>query len=111
MMYFSLKVGEEIDDKEVYVYGGFNNFNLTEENKMNFDPLTNYYNANFLLKQGFYNYSFVTKSSENMISESEIRGNFSETENTYTVVVYHKAFGSLFDRVIGVGTIQYIGER
>jgi hypothetical protein len=46
-----------------------------------------------------------------MISESEIRGNFSETENTYTVVVYHKAFGSLFDRVIGVGTIQYIGER
>ena len=111
MMYFSLKAGKEIENKEVYVYGAFNNFNLTEENKMNFDPSTNQYNVNFLLKQGFYNYTFVTKSDENLISESEIRGNFSETENMYTVIVYHKAFGSLFDRVIGVGSIQYTGER
>ena len=111
MMYFSLKTGKEIENKEVYVYGAFNNFNLTEENKMNFDPLTNQYKVNFLLKQGFYNYTFVTKSAENLISESEIRGNFSQTENMYTVIVYHKAFGSLFDRVIGVGSIQYTGER
>ena len=111
MMYFSLKAGKEIENKEVYVYGAFNNFNLTEENKMNFDPSTNHYNVNFLLKQGFYNYTFITKSSENLISESEIRGNFSETENVYTVIVYHKAFGSIFDRVIGVGSIQYTGER
>ena len=69
------------------------------------------YNANFLLKQGFYNYTFVTKSWDTIISESEIRGNFSETENIYTVIVYHKAFGALFDRVIGVGTIQFEGER
>jgi len=111
MMYFSLKVGQEIADKEVYVYGAFNNFSLTEGNKMIFDPSTNYYNANFLLKQGFYNYTFVTKSWDTIISESEIRGNFSETENMYTVIVYHKAFGALFDRVIGVGTIQFEGER
>lgn len=111
MMYFSLKVGQEVADKEVYVYGAFNNFSLTEENKMIFDSSTNYYNANFLLKQGFYNYTFVTKSWDTIISESEIRGNFSETENMYTVIVYHKAFGALFDRVIGVGTIQFEGER
>jgi hypothetical protein len=111
MMYFSLKVGQEVADKEVYVYGAFNNFSLIEENKMIFDPSTNYYNANFLLKQGFYNYTFVTKSWDTIISESEIRGNFSETENIYTVIVYHKAFGALFDRVIGVGTIQFEGER
>ena len=106
MMYFSLKAGKEIENKEVYVYGAFNNFNLTEENKMNFDPSTNHYNVNFLLKQGFYNYTFITKSSENLISESEIRGNFSETENVYTVIVYHKAFGSIFDRVIGLSLIH-----
>jgi hypothetical protein len=111
VMNFSLKVGQEFADKEVYVYGAFNNFSLTEENKMIFDPSTNYYNANFLLKQGFYNYTFVTKSWDTIISETEIRGNFSETENMYTVIVYHKAFGALFDRVIGVGTIQFKGER
>ena len=78
---------------------------------MIFDPSTNYYNANFILKQGFYNYTFVTKSWDTIISETEIRGNFSETENMYTVIVYHKGFGALFDRVIGVGTIQFKGER
>ena len=53
----------------------------------------------------------MTKSWDTIISESEIRGNFSETENMYTVIVYHKGFGALFDRVIGVGSIQFKGER
>jgi hypothetical protein len=78
---------------------------------MIFDTSTNYYYCNIPLKQGFYNYTYVTKSSENLISNTDIRGDFSETENLYTVIVYHKAFGSLFDRVIGVGSIQYNGER
>lgn len=110
-MYFSLKVENEFEDKEVYVYGAFNNFQLTEENKMSFDSSTNTYSSNFLLKQGFYNYTYVTKSSDGYISESEIRGNFSQTENNYTAIVYFKPFGSLFDRVIGVGTIRFEGER
>tara|TARA_B110000003_G_scaffold113570_1_gene116251 strand:+ start:11619 stop:12851 length:1233 start_codon:yes stop_codon:yes gene_type:complete len=110
-MHFSLKVEQEIKNKEVYVYGAFNNFSLTEQNKMIFDPSSNYYTTQLILKQGFYNYTFVTKTYEEIISESEIRGNFSKTENYYTVIVYYKAFGSLFDRVIGVGTIKYDGEQ
>ncbi len=111
MMHFLLQANQEISDKDVYVYGAFNNFNLTEENKMIFDASTNNYYCNIPLKQGFYNYTFITKSSENLISNADIRGDFSETENLYTVIVYHKAFGSLFDRVIGVGSIQFNGER
>ncbi|MBL4604635.1 MAG: DUF5103 domain-containing protein, partial [Flavobacteriaceae bacterium] len=61
--------------------------------------------------QGFYNYTFVTKTSDGFISESAIRGDFSKTENEYTVIVYFKPFGSLFDRAIGVGSIRFEGER
>ncbi len=111
MMHFSLEVQNEIINKDIYVYGGFNNFSFTEENKMIYDTATNTYYANFLLKQGFYNYTFVTRSFDNRISESEIRGNFSDTENNYTVIVYYKAFGSLFDRVIGASTVKFEGER
>lgn len=110
VVHFSLKTEQELSDQEVYVYGAFNNFELTEENKMIFNPFTNGYTLEILLKQGFYNYTFVAKSKENVISEAEIRGNFSKTENNYTVIVYQKAFGSLFDRVIGVGTVQFTGE-
>ncbi len=111
LMHFSLLVDHEFKDKDVYVYGGFNNFCLIDENKMIFDPSTNSYNSQILLKQGFYNYTYVTQSSDSSISESEIRGDFSDTENNYTVIVYLKAFGSLFDRAIGMGTIQFRGER
>lgn len=110
-MYFSVKVDKKFEDKEVYVYGAFNNFKLTEETKMTFDPTSKMYVTNFLLKQGFYNYTFVTKSLDGSISESDIRGNFSKTENEYTAIVYFKPFGSLFDRVVGVGRIRFEGER
>ena len=111
MMHFTLEVEKEFLNKEVYVYGGFNNFEFTEENRMVFNASTKSYQSNFLLKQGFYNYTFVTRSYDDTISESEIRGNFSKTENEYTVLVYYKALGALFDRVIGVGAITFQGER
>lgn len=111
MIHFSLEVQNEISDKDVYVYGGFNNFNFTEENKMIFDTATNTYYSTLLLKQGFYNYTFITKSIDNQISNTEIRGDFSATENNYTVIVYYKAFGTLFDRVIGANSISFEGEQ
>ncbi|MEQ6123646.1 DUF5103 domain-containing protein [Pseudotenacibaculum sp. MALMAid0570] len=111
MMHFSLEVEEEFTGKEVYVYGAFNNFNLSETNQMAYDSTRNTYTANILLKQGFYNYTFVTKSDDGSISQAETLGNFSKTENDYTVIVYYKPFGGLFDRVIGVGNILFEGER
>ncbi len=110
-MYFTLQVENEFPNKEVYVYGAFNNFALNEENKMIFDPSTNSYFSNFLLKQGFYNYTYVTKDADGFISQSDIRGDFSKTENEYTVLVYYKPMGGLFDRVVGVSSIKFLGER
>lgn len=111
MMHFELQVEDELPNKEVYVYGAFNNFKLTEENKMHYDASAKAYFANFPLKQGFYNYTFVTESLDGTISQADILGDFSKTENDYTVIVYYKPLGGLFDRVIGVGTINFEGER
>jgi hypothetical protein len=38
-----------------------------------------------------------------MVNTNEINGSFFQTENEYTVLVYYKPVGSLYDRVIGVG--------
>ncbi|MFD2568471.1 type IX secretion system plug protein [Pseudotenacibaculum haliotis] len=111
MMHFALEVEDQFENKDVYVYGAFNNFKLTDENKMYYDTGTKTYLANFPLKQGFYNYTFVTRSGNGDISQADILGNFSKTENEYTVIVYYRPLGGLFDRVIGVGSISYQGER
>lgn len=104
MMHFSLMANEPFYNKEVYIYGAFNNFEIAEENKLYYDEKTKSYFGNLLLKQGFYNYSFVTVDDKNVIDKNEIMGSFFETENQYKVLVYFKALGALYDRVVGVGT-------
>lgn len=103
MVHFSLDT-EEITNKEIYVYGAFNDFEITSENKMEFNTVTKRYEVALLLKQGFYNYTFVTKGQNNTVNTHEINGSFYQTENEYTVLVYYKAFGGNYQQVIGVGT-------
>lgn len=108
---FALFANEEFIDKEIYVYGAFNNFELTEENRMYFDKENNIFTANILLKQGFYNYTFISKNSNKQGDITYLIGNHHQTENEYTVLVYFKPVGGLFDRVAGVGTVLFKGER
>ncbi len=111
IIHFRVNVEEELYNKTVYVYGAFNNFTFNFENQMVFDPDSRSYNTNLLLKQGFYNYTYVTQDISGTVSQADIRGNFFKTENEYTVVVYYKPLGGLYDRVIGVGNITFEGER
>lgn len=103
MMHFSVLVDTPFTEKEVYVYGAFNDFEISEENKMHYNAEEKAYKGNFLLKQGFYNYTFATVGKDGFVNTNELNGTFYETENEYSVIVYYKAFGSFIERVIGVG--------
>lgn len=103
LVHFSLEVFEPYENKDVYVYGAFNNYELSEENKMIYDSSQKIYKATLPFKQGFYNYSYATLDSNKNIDLHEIDGSFYQTENEYTVIVYYKPFGEIYDRVIGVG--------
>ncbi len=103
LMHFTLETDEIYDNKDIYVYGSFNNYAFDNENKMTYNEESNLYEASIFLKQGFYNYTYATKNSNDQFDLNEINGTFFETENEYTVIVYYKPFGGLFDRVIGIG--------
>ena len=111
MMHFTLFADEPFAEKEVYVYGAFNNFNINEENKLFYNFEDKSYQGAFLLKQGFYNYTFATVDKNEIIDTNEINGTYFQTENEYTVLVYYKPFGGLYDRVVGVGTGYYNQSR
>ena len=102
-VYFSLSCLENLDGKDVYISGNFNNWQLNDANKLDYNPDTGLYEAKMLLKQGFYNYQYVTKTKDGIISNSDIDGSFYQTENDYTVLVYYNKFGSRYTQVIGVG--------
>ena len=111
MMHFTLFADEPFDEKEVYVYGAFNNFDINEENKLFYNFEDKSYQGAFLLKQGFYNYTFATVDKNEIIDTNEINGTYFQTENEYTVLVYYKPFGGLYDRVVGVGAGYYNQSR
>lgn len=102
-VHFNLLSTEKLDAQPIYVYGAFNNWQLTDENKMIYNRRTKSYQATILLKQGFYNYQYVRVTKEGIIDNHTIQGSHYQTENNYTVIVYYRPFGSRYDQVIGIG--------
>lgn len=89
----------------IYVTGMFNNYALTPENKMEYNTEKGVYEKAILIKQGFINYEYTAKQvNGNIDSENAIDGNFFQTENEYTVLVYYKENTDRYTRIIGKGT-------
>lgn len=102
-VHFSLSSAEDLRGKSVFVSGNFNNWALNNSNKLQFNQDTGLYEVTILLKQGFYNYQFVTIDQKGNFSNHDIDGSHYQTENDYTVLVYYRPFGARYTRVIGVG--------
>lgn len=105
-VHFKLAYDDNFKNDDIYIYGNFNDWQINNENKMIFNSQTNLYEATLLLKQGFYNYTYVGVGNNMKINTHEIEGSYYQTENDYTLIVYYKKFGELYDQVIGVGTIN-----
>ena len=69
---------------------------------MYYNPSMELYEGVLLLKQGFYNYKYISKTNES-IKKTNISGSHAVTENDYLVLVYYRDIGSKFDELIGVG--------
>ena len=102
-IHFSLLPIEALKNKDIHIYGNFNNYVVDESTKMIFDASRNIYTNTMLLKQGFYNYKYVVANSDKSIEEGVISGNFYQTENNYKVIVYYRDLGARYDKIIGLG--------
>jgi len=90
-------------DEKIYVIGRFNDFNPTDDYQLKYQEKSGKYEVSVLLKQGYYDYMFVTKNKQNQIDIAAIEGSFAQTENDYNILVYYRAPGSRFTKVIGYG--------
>ena len=106
--HFGLRVFEPLEGGEIHLYGQFNNFVLDENTRLNYNPDTETYEIARLFKQGFYNYKYVLLRKDGTLDEGFISGNFEETENEYTVLVYYRNPGGRYDRIIGTGSANSI---
>ena len=104
-VYFSLSAPTFRLNKDIYVNGMFNNFSLSDEFKMEYNEQKKIYEKAILIKQGFTNYQYTIADSKGKIDfENAIDGNFFETENDYSVIVYYRDIKDRYDRVVGKGS-------
>lgn len=81
----------------VYVMGSFNDYQKDKKSLMEYDPMSQSYQTQILLKQGMYDYIYWVDGTDPYYFE----GSFYQTENNYEIIVYHKSFSDLADKVVG----------
>lgn len=87
---------------DIYVFGQLSDWTYKKEFKMIYDERHKAYVLTALLKQGFYNYIYVgLKDGEPKPDDTIIEGNFFDTENDYTIMVYFRQMGTNYDQIIG----------
>ncbi|MCP4884351.1 MAG: DUF5103 domain-containing protein [Flavobacteriales bacterium] len=103
-VHFSLRYEENFDQDDIYIYGNYNDWQITPENKMSYNSDSGLYESTMLIKQGFYNYTYVAVNKDFKINPYKVEGSFYQTENEYTVIVYYRKFGDRYDQAIGLGS-------
>jgi hypothetical protein len=103
-VFFSLSAPEYFGKKDIYVAGMFDNYALSQENRMEYNTKTARYEKAIFIKQGFVNFEYqIADRKGNIDSENAIDGNFQQTLNDYIALVYYRENGERYDRVIGKG--------
>lgn len=102
---FSFSAEEPFYDQDVYLIGQFNNWKQLPEYKMTYNPAVNSYVLNVQMKQGFYNYAYALAPRDMLPKSpnlSALEGDWFETENDYTILIYYRPFGGRYDQLIGL---------
>ena len=107
MTQFALPMSKPIGFANFYVIGEFNQFKCNDASLMRYDYKLKMYINNQLLKQGYYNYQIALFGGNLKTPDASfVEGDFYQTENDYTVIIYHRDFSLNYDRVIGLGNFN-----
>ena len=94
------------------LYGELTNYELTERTKMVFNKETGMYETSQFLKQGNYDYIYVTADRKTKrISADVTEGNWWETENNYTILIYYRPLGGRADELVGMTQVNSLANR
>lgn len=99
-------------DKQVYIAGEMTGYKYNDSTRMEYIAEKGVYEKELLLKQGYYSYTYVTKEARsNVASVEQTDGNYLDTENAYTILVYYRSISGRHDELIGAATINSVNNR
>jgi hypothetical protein len=102
-VHFFLQYDAVLTDGNLYLFGTFNAWKCNKNTLMRYNNKRFGYECTLYLKQGYYNYEYVfLKDGETAADDTLIEGMHYETENDYSIYVYHQHPGTFYDQLIGV---------
>ena len=103
------------EGRSVYVFGELTGYEQNDASRMDFNEAKGVYEKELYLKQGYYNYSYVTlsdnKKAGTQVSLENTEGNYWGTENGYMVMVYYRPFGARADELVGFTRLNSAFQR
>lgn len=83
-------------DSDVYVSGNWSNGETAPECLMQYNDEDGCYEAAVLMKQGYYDYQYITADGATL----HTMGDFWQTENEYQAFVFYREPGGRYDRIV-----------
>ena len=106
---FTLKM-KELNDQEVYWTGPHIGWELLPEYRMRYDNNREAYFLETLLKQGYYDYTYVLKDMEtHKIDITGLEGSTYKADNDYIFMFYYRDRGERYDQLIGISYYSFLG--
>ncbi len=106
-IYFSLAGNKSDSEGAAYIVGKFNDYQLNDQSKMDFDSTKGRFYNNLFLKQGVYDFQYVwVPKSKNIPDNIALEGSYFETENDYQILVYFRRPGARWEELVGFRQIN-----
>ena len=108
---FAAPEGKPYYGQSLYLSSAFTGYQPNERWKMQFNDSTGFYETTAYLKQGYYNYQYILQNDNDPSTQKALEGDYWETENSYTVLIYYKSFTDRNDQLIGVTQVNSRRDR
>lgn len=109
--HFALALPEPLPDADVYLNAQWTTGGLCPAWQLHYDEASQAYLGAFMLKQGYYNYQYlvVPRTSRRGTLRgctAPIEGNYYQTSNDYTILVYYHQPGARYTRLVGAASVS-----
>lgn len=105
MTHFSLDLPEQ-PNAGIFLDGDMVQRRFTPESRMVYNRATGLYEQSLLLKQGAYNYQYLTvPTGSDKGLTAPVEGDKYQTVNTYLIKVYARRPGQRYDRLVGATSV------
>ena len=108
---FAPPEGKPFEKKDMYLAGEFTGYELSDKYKMKYNDSTSLYEVSVFMKQGYYSYTYILGDETGFDKDNPLEGNYWETENDYTILIYYKGFTDRTDQLIGAGRVNSRRDR